>query len=415
MANESLLKDMGITIKRRRSIFISLVLVNIVRNMGYNFINPGFPDYVQSFQGTVVIYGLAIGILQIAQTIFQLPYAFLSNKIGRRKAIALGYIIHIIGTVLCGFSTAIWQLILFRFIQGIGVYASIIFATISDLYDENERARHFSFYTMSLTIGYILGNFVGGVISDYVASFNWLFFISAALNFFGFAFLMFFIPETNPKFLEIERNNHEITRNDTNSFNTNHHKPYGLPFFFGLAMHGLKNFFFGGFLTIQIWYYDTIYSLSGTWRGVILLVLTIFYVIGLLIGPIISKKTDYFTYIVITSICLAVFLLSTSVIGFNLWAYILTNILLAIGLAMQDPINTSYVTNHMDASNISLGSGILSTVGMLFYALGQIFIPGLAKLLEFKWLHIVSGLFWFFLIGVILFVNYQIKRNSTKK
>ncbi|TFG21278.1 MAG: MFS transporter [Promethearchaeota archaeon] len=414
MTNEGHLKEMGISISKRKSIFLSLVLVNIIRNMGYNFVNPGFPDFVKSFEGTVVIYGLAIGILQITQTIFQLPYAFLSNKIGRKKAIAIGYVIHIIGTVLCGFSTQIWQIILYRAISGIGVYASVIFATLSDLYDESERAKHFSFYTMSLTVGYILGNFLGGVITDYIESFSWLFFISAILNFIGFVFLMGIIPETNMKFLGIEQNS-KIEVHNLKKCQKNTRKPYGLPFIFGLVMHGVKNFFFGGFLAIQIWYYTDIYNLSGTWKGIILLILTIFYIIGLYIAPKLRKKISYFTYIIITSIALAVFILATSFVETNLYLYVSTNLLLAFTLAMQDPITTSYVTNHMDENNLSLGSGILSTVGMLFYAIGQISISGLAKVLRFQWLHITSSIFWAFLIGLILLVNYILKNRDKKE
>ena len=381
--------------------------------MGHNFINPGFPEFVKSFEGTVIIYGLAIGILQIVQTIFQIPMAFISNKIGRKKAIAIGYIIYILGTVLCGFSKEIWQIILFRAITGIGVYASIIFATLSDLYDEKERAKHFSLYTMSLTVGYILGNFLGGVLSDNIDSFSWLFFISAILNLIAFLFLMGIIPETNVKFLAIKQESKiELKKSLEPTFNTR--KPYGLSFTFGLVMHGVKNFFFGGFLAIQIWYYTDLYGLSGTWKGIILLILTVFYIIGLVLAPIIRKRVSYFTYIIITSISLAIFVITTSFVKSNLVFYVIMNLLLAFSLALQDPITTSYITNHMDETNISLGTGIMSTVGMLFYAVGQIAISGLAKILGFEWLHITSGIFWFILIGIILLVNYQIETNEKR-
>ena len=126
------------------------------------------------------------------------------------------------------------------------------------------------------------------------------------------------------------------------------------------------------------------------------------------------KRTKYFTYIVITSIFLAVLILLTSGTASTLWMYILTNLGLAVALAMQDPITTSYVTNHMDERKLGLGSGILSTVGIFFTALGQISIPGLADLLGFKWLHLISGFFWLLLIAVILFVNYQINQKEKR-
>jgi len=409
MTNEGHLKELGISIRKRSSIFISLVFVNIVRNMGYNFVTIGLPDFIKSLEGSLALYGLAIGILQITQTIFQIPMAYISDKIGRRNAIAVGYSIHILGTILCGFSNTIWQIILFRAIQGIGVYASIIFATLSDLYDETERAKRFSLYTISLTIGYILGNFVGGLISDYIPL-EYLFFISAGMNLLGFIFLILIVPETNPKKLGIEKS----TQTKPNELITEKEQPYGLPFVFGLIMHGVKNFFFSGFLVLQIWNYQELFTLTGTQTGLILLPLTLFYILGLIVAPILRKRTKYFTYMMITSMVLAILILFTSGTASSLWMYIVTNLGLALTLAMQDPITTSYVTNHMDEKKLGLGSGILSTVGIFFSALGQISMPALAELLGFKWLHLTSGFFWLLLVGIVLFVNHQINQKEKR-
>ena len=412
MADESQLQKMGLSTKKRKSVFISLVFVNIIRNMSNYSVIIGLPEFVLELAGTLALYGVVIGILQITQTFLQIPMSTLSDKIGRRKAIVIGYIIHLIGQALAGFSTQIWQLILFRAIQGAGVFASVIFATLTDMYDDKERARRFSLYSVSLTIGYLLGNVLGGIIADYIPL-NYLFFISALLNFFAFLFLMLILPETNP----LEKRLKEREKRALNDYlgvkrSSNNRS---LPFIFSLVIHGIRNFFFSGFLALQIWNYRTMFSLNGTQTALLLLPLTAFYIGGLIIGPIIGKKINYFFFIIITSSFLAVMLIIISFSSTDLWFYLSLNLLLAIVLAMQDPINTSYITNHMDESRRGLGTGILSTVGLFSSALGQIGISGLAEIVHFQWLHIISGCFWLLIVGIILLVNYEIKKKEKRK
>lgn len=413
MTTDIQLQKLGLSLKKRRSVFISLVFVNIIRNMSYNSVTIGLPAFVLELAGTLALYGIVVGILQVTQTFFQIPMSILSDKIGRRKAIAIGYIIHLLGQSLAGFSTQIWQLILFRAIQGAGVFASVIFATLTDMYNEKERARRFSLYSISLTIGYLLGNILGGIIADFIPL-QYLFFMSAILNFLAFLFLMFILPETNPlKNRDKEREKRALDDYLGIKKSTDNRS---LPFIFGLIIHGIRNFFFSGFLTFQIWNYRNMFALNGTKTALILLPLTVFYIGGLIIGPIISKRIKYFTYIIITSSFLGLMLIIISFSSADLWFYLSLNFLLAVVLAMQDPVNTSYVTNHMDQSRKGLGSGILSTVGLFSTALGQIAISGIAEILQFRWLHIVSGIFWLILVGIILLVNYEIdlkeKRNN---
>nr|WP_321526540.1 multidrug effflux MFS transporter [uncultured Cohaesibacter sp.] len=87
---------------------------------------------------TIFFAGLAIG---------QLIYGPLSDQIGRKKGMAIGLVIFIIGNVMSWFSTSFEMLLLGRFLQGFGAAGPriVMIALIRDLYAGREMARIMSF------------------------------------------------------------------------------------------------------------------------------------------------------------------------------------------------------------------------------------------------------------------------------
>jgi MFS family permease len=70
-------------------------------------------------------------------------YGKLSDLLGWRTIVIWGISVFLLGSVLCGFAGSMYQLIIFRFIQGIGAAGTIstAFAIPADLYPPAERAR----------------------------------------------------------------------------------------------------------------------------------------------------------------------------------------------------------------------------------------------------------------------------------
>lgn len=118
--------------------------------------------YAISLGGDPFLSGIAVGMFSIAQVLFQIPVAKLSDRIGRKKTLLMGMTIYALGTFLCGISRNIFHLIIFRFIQGSGAYISVIQAFIGDLFASEKRGRAMSYYQSGVTIGYAIGLPLGG-------------------------------------------------------------------------------------------------------------------------------------------------------------------------------------------------------------------------------------------------------------
>ena len=100
------------------------------RTMGMTMISIGLPTFVESVAGSLTSYGIIIGAFSLTQCIFQFPFAAASDKFGRRKVVLIGMLIYLLGTFLCFTAQNVIQMIIFRAIQGIGAYTSILQALV---------------------------------------------------------------------------------------------------------------------------------------------------------------------------------------------------------------------------------------------------------------------------------------------
>jgi len=108
-----------------------------------------------------------------------LSMARLGDKLGRKKIYALGFVLLGVGSVACGLSPQLWQIILFRVVEAIG--GALVLANgraiASALYAKEGRGRALGMMSMSFHLGYITGPSVGGFLVDTIG-WRWIFFMN---------------------------------------------------------------------------------------------------------------------------------------------------------------------------------------------------------------------------------------------
>ena len=128
-------------------------------------------NYMMSY-----VLGASLGATAIGGIVF----GALSDIYGRKKVLQWTIILYSAGTVLCGLSTDIWSLLLFRIITGIGVGGE--WATgqtlVNETFPAKVRGRFGSFLETGTSTGIILASIIGGFLAPEI---GWriCFFISA--------------------------------------------------------------------------------------------------------------------------------------------------------------------------------------------------------------------------------------------
>ena len=139
----------------------------VLRMLGLFMVLPVLSIYSADLEGaTPALIGIAIGSYGLTQALLQIPFGFLSDKVGRKTVIVLGLVLFVIGSIVAAMSESIYGVIIGRCLQGSGAIASSIMALLSDLTREQMRTRAMAVVGMSIGISFSVALVLGPVISQ---------------------------------------------------------------------------------------------------------------------------------------------------------------------------------------------------------------------------------------------------------
>src|SRR5689334_18695539 len=130
-------------------------------NIAFPAITSGFSLAIADIQWVVVSYVLTYASLLLAM-------GRISDTVGHALVFRIGLIWSAVALLLVGWSPAFGAMLLFRCLQGIGaaLVLSCGVALVTSLYGEGKRSHALGIYTMMLSIAWMLGPLLGGVLTS---------------------------------------------------------------------------------------------------------------------------------------------------------------------------------------------------------------------------------------------------------
>ncbi len=157
------------------------------------------PSWMALIDGTIVNVGLDtiagnlgatideaswISSIYVVAGVFVMPLTgWLATNLGRKKAFLASIVLFTLGSVLCATSQSLTELIVTRFVQGIGggLMLPLAMAALVDAHPAGELASAFRVYGVAVMAGPALGPAIGGWILAN-ASWPWIFIINVPLG-----------------------------------------------------------------------------------------------------------------------------------------------------------------------------------------------------------------------------------------
>jgi EmrB/QacA subfamily drug resistance transporter len=171
----------GFTQARLFAVLFALGVATMLANLETTIISTALPKIIGDFNafssyawvGTAYIVTSAIATPLLGK---------LSDLFGRRRIFQITMGMFFMGSLLCGLSRNIGQLIAFRAFQGMGGggVQALAFAVIGDIIPPRDRGRYIGYFTLAFITSALAGPFVGGFIIEHY-SWKWIFWINVPL------------------------------------------------------------------------------------------------------------------------------------------------------------------------------------------------------------------------------------------
>lgn len=165
------------------------------RMLGFSLILPMFSTYaIDTLHATRLQAGIAFGIYGVSQALLQVPFGTWSDRFGRKRMVAIGLVIFIIGSVIAALSTDIVGLTIGYFLQGASAIASAILAWVADSIDESRRNTGMAVLGMSIGASIVFGFPLSAVVVKHYGG-PAVFWLCAILSSLALAVVLFFLHE----------------------------------------------------------------------------------------------------------------------------------------------------------------------------------------------------------------------------
>jgi EmrB/QacA subfamily drug resistance transporter len=159
-------------------VFAGLMLALTLASLDQNIVSTALPRIVSDLGGLAHLSWVVTAFM-VTSTISTPLYGKLSDIYGRKSLYFVAITIFLIGSILCGLAATMFQLILFRALQGLGAGGLVTLAqtTVGDLIVPRERGKYQGLFGAVFAACSVAGPLLGGIITD-ALSWRWIFYVN---------------------------------------------------------------------------------------------------------------------------------------------------------------------------------------------------------------------------------------------
>ncbi len=181
--------------RQRQLLTITLMICMGVVALEGTVVTTALPSVVGELQG-LALYPWVFSVYLLTSTTSVPVYGKLADVYGRKPLFLIGLSIFLLGTLLCGASGSMVQLVAFRALQGLGAGAvlPLTLTVLSDVYSLRERARVQPLTASVWGVLSLTGPAAGAFITEAV-SWRWVFWVNVPVCLAALALLVVFLKE----------------------------------------------------------------------------------------------------------------------------------------------------------------------------------------------------------------------------
>ena len=175
-------------------VMAGLMVGLLVAAFDYSIMATAMPKVINSLNG-MKYYVWPFTSYMLSSTIAIILFGKLSDIYGRKHVLILGIITFVVTSVMCGLANNMFELIIFRGLQGIGggILISLPFIVVGEIFSPRERAKYMGILASVFALADILGPILGGVITD-TLGWRWVFFVNVPVGIAAVTMILYSLP-----------------------------------------------------------------------------------------------------------------------------------------------------------------------------------------------------------------------------
>lgn len=170
---------------QRVTVTASIVLAMLIASMDTTILHTTMP-IIAGELGGFQFYAWAFTSYVLASTALMPIVGKLADLFGRKRLFVVGVLIFLLGSVLCGVSGTMAQLVIFRALQGLGagIMMPLVQIIAADLYEVKDRGKIQALFTSMWMLSALLAPALGALFTEF-ASWRWIFYINVPVCLFS--------------------------------------------------------------------------------------------------------------------------------------------------------------------------------------------------------------------------------------
>jgi DHA2 family multidrug resistance protein len=168
---------------KRQILIATVIAAAIMELIDISIVNVALSHMSGNLGATLEDTSWVITSYAIANVIIIPMTSFLTTNLGRRKYYIGSVVLFVFCSLMCGNSSNIWELVTFRFFQGLGGGAllSVSAAIVYELFPKQKQATASAIFGLGIFLGPTIGPTLGGYITEF-SSWPWIFYINVPIG-----------------------------------------------------------------------------------------------------------------------------------------------------------------------------------------------------------------------------------------